>query len=109
MCTVTVTEVGWAWGSVQIAPQPLNGLCLLEDSAGSSGSVPHQGSEGSRSLNCFFTDQLLSNVTGSGPLHSTHGDQVSLSSDVQDFLSIGSDWPGGLGEGRTREQAAKKL
>lgn len=36
-------------------------------------------------------------------------ESTSPGPDVQDFASIGTDWPGGLREDRNREQAAKKL
>lgn len=36
-------------------------------------------------------------------------ESMSPGPDVQDFASIGTDWPGGLREDRNREQAAKKL
>lgn len=51
----------------------------MEEGAGSSGSVPHRGADGSRSLDGGFGDQLLSNVIGSGPPGSTHGEHVSWS------------------------------
>lgn len=58
----------------------------------------------SRSLGCCFGNRLLSNVIRSGPLHSTHGKHINLCSNVQNFLSIGSDWSGNL---RGDRQAAQ--
>lgn len=77
-----------------MTPQLLDRLHLLDEGARQSGLIP-QGDDGSRNLGHCFGDQLPSELTRSGPSHSTHGEQVSLSSAVQDFLSIGSNWPGG--------------
>ena len=73
-----------------MTPQLLDRLHLLDEGARRSGLIP-QGDDGSRNLGHCFGDQLLSELTRSEPSHST---QVSLSSAVQDFLSIGSNWPG---------------
>ena len=73
-----------------MTPQLLDRLHLLDEGARQSGLIP-QGDDGSRNLGHCFGDQLLSELTRSEPSHST---QVSLSSAVQDFLSIGSNWPG---------------
>lgn len=76
-----------------MTPQLLDRLHLLDEGSRRSGLIP-QGDDGSGNLGHCFGDQLLSELTRSGPSHSTHGEQVSLSSAVQDFLSIGSNWPG---------------
>lgn len=60
----------------------------MEEGARSSGSVPHPGTRGPRNLGCCFGDQLPPNVTGSGPPHSTHRVQVSLSSAVRTFFPL---------------------
>jgi len=78
-----------------VIPQLLDRLHLLDEGARSSGLIP-QGDDSSRNLGHYFGDQLLPELTRSGPSHSTHGEQISLSSAVQDLLSIGSNWPGTL-------------
>ena len=89
-------------------PQLLDRLHLLDEGARSSGLIP-QGDDSSRNLGHYFGDQLLPELTRSGPSHSILGEQVSLSSAAQNFLSFGSNWPSrDLEEGRDGVQATKK-
>lgn len=90
-------------------PRLLDRLHLLDEGTRSSGLIP-QGDDGFRSLGHCFGDQLLPELTRSGPSHSTLGEQVSLSSAAQNFLSFGSNWPSrDLEEGRDGVQATKNF
>lgn len=89
-------------------PQLLDRLHLLDEGARSSGLIP-QGDDGSRNLGHYFGDQLLPELTRSGPSHFNpwRADLLVLSCPGLTFhwQQLARD----LEEGRDGVQTTKKL